>query len=133
MNIQINSDNAADGSREIETTVGSKRIYVGISSLGVNVLCRNAAHRAWRGTGRFFDDFAAAREGYKSGAMKAAIDYAETLAAEAAIDAEIAKGPERLTDGLTYKNFDERFNLARCCADVDALAAMAPGLGINLD
>lgn len=47
----------------------------------VNVCCLNAAHRAWRGSGRYFSNFAKAVDGYKSAAVKSMVKFVEGEAA----------------------------------------------------
>ena len=44
----------------------------------VQVCCQNAAHRVWRGAGKFFQSIAEALEAYKSPEMKAMIHAAES-------------------------------------------------------
>lgn len=41
------------------------------------VICKNAMHQIWKGCGRFFSSFDAARAGYKSAAMQAMLRAAE--------------------------------------------------------
>ena len=72
MNIQIiekNSDN-------ITLTAGNKTFFVYKCDSYINVLCKNAAHSAYRGMGRFFDTVEQAIDGYKSTAAKEAIKTA---------------------------------------------------------
>lgn len=57
-------------------TCGKVSALVSIHSWGVQVICENSAHRVWRGAGRHFANVGAAREGYKSGEMKALISAA---------------------------------------------------------
>ena len=77
MNIQIiekNSDN-------VTLEAGNKTFFVMITDSYINVLCKNAAHSAYRGMGRFFDTVEQAIEGYKSTAAKEAIKTAVELLA----------------------------------------------------
>lgn len=82
--IQILSHDITDHSESFTLTNGKKEAFVSFSDSGrVNVLCRNAANKAWRGMGRFFDSAQDALDGYKSGAMKSMIE--EALASYARI------------------------------------------------
>lgn len=47
-----------------------------MSNLGVQVTCKNASHRVWRGAGKFFSSINEALENYKSPEMKAIINAA---------------------------------------------------------
>lgn len=78
MNVQITELDRNQYADSISVQVNSTSAYISREHRGgrVNVLCRNASHRVGRGAGRFFDDFDAAAAGYKSGAMKAAIEAA---------------------------------------------------------
>jgi DNA-binding protein H-NS len=42
------------------------------------VLCKNASHKVWKGSGKFFDTVADALNNYKSPEMKSIIRAAET-------------------------------------------------------
>lgn len=53
---------------------------VSISKHSVQVLCVNAAHRAWRGGGRCFNSIAEALAHYKSAEMRQMIATAEQYA-----------------------------------------------------
>jgi hypothetical protein len=46
----------------------------------IQVICQNASHRVWRGSGKFFRTTEEALNGYKSGAMKAIIMAAAGVA-----------------------------------------------------
>lgn len=43
----------------------------------IGVCCKNASHRAWKGTGRNFNSFDEAKAAYKSSDMKAMIEFVE--------------------------------------------------------
>jgi len=45
-----------------------------INDYGVRVLCHNASHKAWRGSGRGFDSISDALAAYKKPEMKAMIE-----------------------------------------------------------
>jgi len=66
----VDGKTTASISRDLTAFLGVRR---------VNVLCCNASHKVYRRLGRFFDDFDAALDGYKSGAMKTAIRTAAEL------------------------------------------------------
>lgn len=52
--------------------------YVSIGNDGrVNVCCRNASNRVWRGMGQFFSNMSEAMDAYKSSAMKAILSAAQ--------------------------------------------------------
>lgn len=82
MQIEIkNQIKKSDGSHSFELSTEKKSAFIHISSTGyINVLCKNAAHCAYRGMGRFFwhgwDEALAA---YKSSDMKAMIQLAKEL------------------------------------------------------
>ncbi len=78
MNVQIIETASSQYTASITVQVDKTSAYVSREHRGgrVNVICRNSSHGVWRGAGRFFDDFDAAIAGYKSGAMKAAIETA---------------------------------------------------------
>lgn len=48
----------------------------------INVVCKNAAHRVWRGAGRHFVSLADALAGYKSASMRALIQAAADVLAD---------------------------------------------------
>ncbi len=75
MNIQI----IDQGSDNVTLEAGNKTFFVMITDSYINVLCKNAAHSAYRGLGRFFDTVDQAIEGYKSTAAKSAIRTAVEL------------------------------------------------------
>lgn len=66
----------------IEITAGAKVASVVTNrELGtVRVLCKNASHRAYRGTGRIFPSWDEAIAGYKSAEMREIIETAKHLA-----------------------------------------------------
>jgi len=83
MNIQIKEVSKTEYATYIELSTEKKAAFVGIDNDGtVQVICKNAAHAAFRGQGRFFSNIGEAVAAYKSSAMKAMIQTAaqETLA-----------------------------------------------------
>jgi DNA-binding protein H-NS len=55
----------------------SVSIYKGeMASLGVQIICKNASHRVWRGAGKLFSSVSEALQNYKSPEMKAIINAA---------------------------------------------------------
>lgn len=84
MMVQIERINTAEHANYITATCGSKSAMVAINhdKTTVQVICKNAAHKAWRGSGRFFDSVQDAVDGYKSAEMKSMIQAAELAAAD---------------------------------------------------
>ena len=67
-----------------------------ISKVGVVVCVHNASNRVWRGLGKTFSSFDAARSNYKTPSIRAMIDEVErlnreALAAEAGLSVEMVK------------------------------------------
>jgi hypothetical protein len=58
-------------------TCGKVSALVFITSLGFRVICQNAAHKVWRGSGRSFSSFEEALAAYKKPEMKAIITAVE--------------------------------------------------------
>ena len=74
MNIIIKSDSTSEhGRRSLEFIIGKKEIYVSVLKNEVNVLVKNASHKAYRGMGKFFTSFDDAINNYKSVEVKRAI------------------------------------------------------------
>jgi hypothetical protein len=62
------------GSFSAECTTGKvKAEFWFFSTGGVQIVCKNAANRTWRGMGKRYETEAAALDGYKSPEMKANI------------------------------------------------------------
>ena len=73
----------------IEAQAGKQKatvsIYKGsLANLGVQVVCQNASHRAFRGAGKFFKDIGAALDNYRSAEMRAIIELAASVEKEVA-------------------------------------------------
>jgi DNA-binding protein H-NS len=84
MQIQITTANKTQDYFFFEATCGKKSASVYISDTFINVICKNASHRAWRGVGKTFQTEEEAMEGYKSSEMKAIIQAAFEMSMEAA-------------------------------------------------
>jgi hypothetical protein len=57
---------------------GKTSAHIYISKLGyINVCCKNASHKVWNKSGRYFRTFQEALDGYKSSEMKAIISAVE--------------------------------------------------------
>ena len=79
MNIQIISQKLS-GDRTYFKFQGKKAVInVSIRKGSVDVVYENAAHRAWRGPGRSFENIADALNNYKSSEMKAILQYVAEL------------------------------------------------------
>lgn len=61
----------------VNATCGKTSASIGISEFGVQVICLNAAHRAWRGSGRRFSNMREAMDAYRSAEMKAILSAAD--------------------------------------------------------
>ena len=82
MTIEITSKEIFGADLHIEARSEKKAAYLSVNQFGtVNVLVRNASHKAYRGLGRFFDSFAEARAAYKSADVKAMLEILEAEAA----------------------------------------------------
>jgi len=79
MNIQITQTIKAPTGFYFSATCEKVSATVAIHSYGVQVVCQNAAHKVWRGSGKFFPTIAAAIDNYKSGEMKAIIQAAADM------------------------------------------------------
>ena len=79
MGIMITSQSQNNGRVYFELSSQKKDANISFNAeLGmVNVLCKNASHKAWKGVGRTFWSFEEARAAYKSSDMKAMIDLVE--------------------------------------------------------
>lgn len=77
MNILVSNEFETDSSKGATYTAGKTCAFVSIRYDGmINVCQKNAAHRVWRGCGKFFSSAEEAIAGYKSGEMKAIIQLA---------------------------------------------------------
>ena len=77
MTIEITEKVTTEYATYISMATEKKAAFVSINNDGtIQVICKNAAHAAFNGAGRFFNSIQEAVEGYKSGAMKAMIQTA---------------------------------------------------------
>ena len=61
----------------ITASTGSKSAFISVSKDGsLQVCCKNASHKAFKGSGRYFDNIDEAINGYKSDEMVALIQMA---------------------------------------------------------
>lgn len=81
MHILINEVTKQDGYISMSFSCEKMSADVLVGPHGVRVLNKNASHKAWGGMGRHFSNFAEAKDGYKSSAMKLMIEAAEELSA----------------------------------------------------
>ena len=85
MNVLITETHRSEYATTIEGVCGKTTGVVSIHPDGtMQVLCVNAAHRCWRGGGRWIRNLEEALETYRSGEMKAIIRAAVDTAKEAA-------------------------------------------------
>jgi hypothetical protein len=78
MDILIAKQDRVDNYASVELTNGKQTVFVGKGASGaINVLNKNAAHKAWKGCGKTFWSFEDAVEAYKSPFMKASIALAQ--------------------------------------------------------
>lgn len=81
MDMQITSTMKTVNGFYFTATCNKVSAMVSIHGYGVQVICQNAAHKAWRGAGKFFQTSAEALANYRSGEMKAiiqaAVDFSE--------------------------------------------------------
>jgi hypothetical protein len=76
MQIQVTEMSQHKTGFYFSATCGKTSAYVVILDYGVRVCCLNAAHKVWKGAGKFFPNAEAAISGYRSGEMKALIEAA---------------------------------------------------------
>ena len=84
MNIMIQEKTEMSGTKYFTLSTDKKEAFIAFTESDncVNVLCKNAMHKAWRGTGRFFwGGWEEALAAYKSADMKAMIETARELSA----------------------------------------------------
>ncbi len=79
-NIQINKYTTTETAVSYDLTVGKRDIFMSIKRDGsyLNVMCKNASHQAYQGTGRHFWGSRVldqAKETYKSSEMRSALEF----------------------------------------------------------
>jgi len=80
MQIMVTEQRNENGRVNFEMICGKKAAYVGYhAELGtIDVLCKNASHKVWKGMGRrFWGGWSEAKAAYKSPEMRAMIEHAE--------------------------------------------------------
>jgi len=74
MQFLIIQSETVEAGKYFEASCGKTVAHVYVSNAGyINVCCKNASHKAWKGNGRYFRTFDEALAGYKSADMKAII------------------------------------------------------------
>lgn len=73
MTIQISDMCVSNNYKGCVFNIDGKEIMVSRHQFTVGILCNNASHRAWRGMGKYWQSFEAARPNYKSAAVQMAI------------------------------------------------------------
>lgn len=85
MNVQIISDKKeilpTGTYRIIEIECGKRQAMVTVGPDYVSVICKNAAHRVWKGAPKCWENFEAALANYKSSSMKAIIETVQGMVA----------------------------------------------------
>ena len=77
MQVNITSAEKTENGKYFAVDCGKTSAHIYISKAGyINVCCKNASHKVWKGFGRYFLTFQDALEGYKSPEMKAIISAA---------------------------------------------------------
>ncbi|MBU2538105.1 MAG: hypothetical protein KKH22_06675 [Proteobacteria bacterium] len=77
MDIMILEQSEGNNVKYFTLKAGNKEAFVSVHRDGtIQVCCKNASHRVWRGAGRIFDDKASALASYKSNEMRAMIEAA---------------------------------------------------------
>ena len=81
MIIKVNRQQIARDYLFVEMTCGKKTAFVSHNqSLGqINVTCDNAAHKAWKGFGKYFRSWEEAKENYRSAEILAMIEHVEAI------------------------------------------------------
>jgi hypothetical protein len=77
--VLITDSLVSEHGKYITGACGNITAMVGITRFGIQVICQNAAHRCWRGSGRKFRTIAEAVEAYRKPEMKAIIHAAEAF------------------------------------------------------
>lgn len=73
MDVAITSFIPSETGFYAEATCGRTSAYVSQNTWEVRVICRNATHKVWQGSGRAFKTFEEATAAYKKPEMKAII------------------------------------------------------------
>lgn len=73
LNVTIKELIRKDGQIIADCECGKTNAFVWIHEAGIRIICNNAAHKAWKGMGRFFHRESEALSSYKSIEMKSII------------------------------------------------------------
>lgn len=73
MTLLINETAKTETATYFDATCNKVTALVAIYSHGVQVCCKNASHRTWKGFGKLYPNAEAASASYKSAEMKAII------------------------------------------------------------
>lgn len=74
MQVLITRNDTVENGQYLEATCGKTSAHVYLSKAGyINVCCKNASHKAWKASGRYFLNIDDALAAYKSAEMKAII------------------------------------------------------------
>lgn len=77
MDIMILEQSKGNNVEYFTLKTGNKEAFIAVHLDGtIQVCCKNASHRVWRGSGRVFNDKASALASYKSTEMRAMIEAA---------------------------------------------------------
>ena len=82
MNIMIKENIKEDNYTYITLATEKKEVFVCVNPNYIQVIYQNAANRAMRGQGKFFNSFNDAIENYKSTDLKAILRTAENIITE---------------------------------------------------
>jgi hypothetical protein len=69
----------SDGYLYAQAECGKTSAFISINEWEFRVICKNASHRVWRGSGKGFSNFSEALKNYKKPAMKAIIQAIDSL------------------------------------------------------
>lgn len=81
MNVIITNFEETENYKSYEAICGKKEahIYISKTNKTINVTCKNAAHKVWRGLGNSFETLQDALSHYKTSEMKSIIQYIEAI------------------------------------------------------
>ena len=80
MDINVEEKVVTEYGTYITASTGNRSAFITINKdNSLQVCCKNASHKVWKGLGRYFDNIDDAIAGYKSGEMKALIRMAVDL------------------------------------------------------
>lgn len=79
LEVIVNETKITDTGIYSELTCGKVSAFVCITDYEFRVICQNAAHKCWKGSGRAFRSASEALEAYRKPEMKAIISAADKL------------------------------------------------------